>query len=120
MHQIEPTFEADLLASFTGISFMPKIYTLSHNNAAPVLRLYEESLEYRGGFRLKKSDYANIKKVDVFTILATKSICLYFKDTLRTFYGNFREDSDRVDCLRIFMGKGCRLTEEALALVTID
>lgn len=119
MNQIKPAFEADLLAGFTGLSFMPKIYTLTHNNAVPVLRLYEESIEYRGGFRLKKSDYANIKKVDVFTIPFTKSICLYFENTPRTFYGNFRKDSERVDCLKIFMGKGCQLTEEALVLVGV-
>jgi hypothetical protein len=119
MNQIEPAFEADLLAAFTGLSFMPKIYTLTHNNAVPVLRLYEELIEYRGGFRLKESDYSNISKVDIFTILFTKSICLYFKDTPRTFYGNFRRDSERVACLKIFMGKGCQLTEEALVLVGV-
>ena len=117
MNQIEPAFEADLLAGFTGLSFMPKIYTLSHNNAAPVLRLYEEFIEYRGGFRLKKSDYVNIKKVDIFTILSTKSVCLYFENTPRTFYGNFRKDSERVDCLRVFMEKGCQLTEQAMVLI---
>ena len=117
MNQIEPTLEADLLAGFTGLSFMPKIYTLSHNNAAPVLRLYEEFIEYRGGFRLKKSDYANIKKIDVLTILSTKSVCLYFANTPRTFYGNFRKNSERVDCLKVFIEKGCQLTGQALALV---
>ena len=119
MNQIEPAFEADLLAGFTGLSFMPKIYTLTNNNIAPVLRLYEESIEYRGGFRLKNSDYVNIKKVDIFTILFTKSICLYFENTPRTFYGNFQKDSERIDCLKIFMKKGCQLTEEALVLVGV-
>lgn len=108
-------FTADLKAGFTGFTFMPKFWTLSHNSAAPVLRLHDDHLEYRGGFRTKQASYDMVKSVDVYSALGTLSLCLSFSHSPRTFYGNFRDASQRAACLKLFQDKGCALTEQAIA-----
>ena len=58
-------------------------------------------------------------KVDIFTMLFTKSVVLYFEHTSITFSGNFRDDQNRKACLRSFLNKGCLLTEAALTVAGI-
>ena len=98
---------------------MPKLYALGNNSIAPALRLYENHIEYRGALGLSDCNYENIAKVDIFTVLFTKSIVLYFKNTPITFSGNFRDDQNRKACLRTFSSKGCQLTEEALIVAGV-
>ena len=105
MNQIEPAFEADLLAGFAGLSFMPKIYTLSHNNAAPVLRLYEEFIEYRGGFRPKKTDHANIKKSMFSQFCPQKVYAFILKIPLEPFMAIFGKIPSALIALRFLSKK---------------
>ena len=93
---------------------MPKLFALGNNSIAPALRLYENHIEYRGAFGLSSCNYEKITKVDVFTMFFTKSVVLYFEHTSITFSGNFRDDQNRIGCLRYFLNKGCLLTEAAL------
>ena len=85
MNETKPIFDSNLRASFNGLSFMPKLFALGNNSIAPALRLYENHIEYRGAFGLSSCNYENTAKVDIFTILFTKSIVLYFKNTPITF-----------------------------------
>ena len=98
---------------------MPKLFALSNNSIAPVLRLYENHIEYRGAFGLSGCNYEDITKVDIFTMLFTKSVVLYFEHTSITFSGNFRDDQNRKACLRSFLNKGYLLTEAALTVAGI-
>ena len=98
---------------------MPKLFALGNNSIAPVLRLYENHIEYRGAYGLSNYNYENITKVDIFTMLFTKSVVLYFEHTSMTFSGNFRDDQNRKACLRSFLNKGCLLTEAALTVAGI-
>ena len=98
---------------------MPKLFALGNNSIAPVLKLYENHIEYRGAFGLNSCNYENIAKVDIFTMLFTKSVVLYFEHTSITFSGNFRDDRNRKACLRSFLNKGCLLTEAALTVAGI-
>ena len=98
---------------------MPKLFALGNNSIAPVLRLYENHIEYRGAFGLSSCNYENITKVDIFTVLFTKSIVLYFKDTPITFSGNFCDDQNRIACLQSFLNKECLLTDAALTVAGV-
>ena len=119
MNETKPIFDSNLRASFNGLSFMPKLFALGNNSIAPALRLYENHIEYRGAFGLSSCNYENIAKVDIFTMLFTKSIVLYFKNTPITFSGNFRDDQNRKACLRSFLNQGCLLTEPALTVAGV-
>ena len=119
MNETKPIFDSNLLASFNGLSFMPKLFALGNNSMAPALRLYENHIEYRGAFGLSSCNYEDITKVDIFTMLFTKSIVLYFEHTLITFSGNFCDDQNRIACLRSFLNKGCLLTEAALTVAGV-
>ena len=119
MNETKPIFDSNLRASFNGLSFMPKLFALGNNSIAPVLRLYENHIEYRGAFGLSSCNYENIIKVDIFTVLFTKSVVLYFEHTSITFSGNFRDDQNRIACLRSFLNKGCLLTEAALTVAGV-
>ena len=98
---------------------MPKFFALGNNSIAPVLRLYENHIEYRGAFGLSSCNYENITKIDTFTMLFTKSVVLYFEDTSITFSGNFYDDQSRMACLRTFLNKRCLLTEAALTVAGV-
>ena len=98
---------------------MPKLFALGNNSIAPALRLYENYIEYCGAFGLSNCNYENITKIDVFTMLFTKSVVLYFEHTSITFSGNFRDDQSRIACLRSFLNKGCLLTEAALTVAGV-
>ena len=119
MNETKPIFDSNLRASFNGLSFMPKLFALGNNSIAPALRLYENYIEYCGAFGLSNCNYENITKIDVFTMLFTKSVVLYFEHTSITFSGNFRDDQSRIACLRSFLNKGCLLTEAALTVAGI-
>ena len=119
MNETKPIFDSNLRASFNGFSFMPKLFALGNNSIAPVLRLYENHIEYRGAFGLSGCNYEDITKVDIFTMLFTKSVVLYFEHTSITFSGNFRDDQNRKACLRSFLNKGYLLTEAALTVAGI-
>lgn len=108
-------FTADLKAGCTGFTFMPKFWTLSHNRVAPVLQLHDDHLEYRSGFRTKQTSYDMVKSVDVFSALGAISLCLSFSHSPRTFYGSFRDASQRAACLKLFQEKSCAFTEQAIA-----
>ena len=98
---------------------MPKLFALGNNSIAPVLRLYENHIEYRGAFGLSSCNYEDITKVDIFTMLFTKSVVLYFEHASITFSGNFRDDQSRRACLRSFLNKELQSTEEALTVAGI-
>ena len=113
-------YDSDLRAAFTGFKFMPKIYAFSSNNVAPRLVLYSDYFEYRGGFRLKRSTYENVEKVDVLTIFTTNNLYVFLKNSPRTFYGNFKSKKERIDSLKVFIDKDCSLSDSAFALVNSD
>ena len=119
MNETKPIFDSNLRASFNGLSFMPKLFALGNNSIAPALRLYDNHIEYRGAFGLSSCNYESITKVDIFTMLFTKSVVLYFEHTSITFSGNFRDDQSRIACLRSFLNKGCLLTEAALTVAGV-
>ncbi len=98
---------------------MPKLFALGNHSIVPALRLYENHIEYRGAFSLSSCNYENIVKVDIFTIPFTKSVVLYFEYTSIIFSGNFRDEQNRIACLRAFSDKGCQLTEEALTVAGV-
>ena len=98
---------------------MPKLFALGNNSIAPALRLYENHIEYRGAFGLSSCNYKDIKKIDIFAMLFTQSVVLYFERTSITFSGNFRDDQSRIACLRSFLNKGCLLTEAALTVAGV-
>ena len=94
---------------------MSKLWTLLHNNAAPVLRLHDHHLEDRDGFHTKQASDDMVKSVDVDSALGTLSLCLSFSHSPRTFDGNVRDACQRAACLKLFQDKGCALTEQAIA-----
>jgi len=53
LKRINRSDQRDHAAGFweAGFTLMSKLWTLSHNNAAPVLRLHDHHLEDRDGFR---------------------------------------------------------------------
>jgi hypothetical protein len=61
-----------------------------------------------------------VEKVDVLTIFTTNNLYAFLKNSPRTIYGNFKSKKERIDFLKVFLDKGCSLSDAAFALVNSD
>lgn len=106
--------KADLLAGYGSFKFLPMPIVFSTNNANPKLILFDNHIEYRGGFTTNELKYTDIDKVDVYLFReSTNNIVIYKKTGLSTFIGNFTSRKQLMEFLKIFKEKGCELTNKA-------
>ena len=113
--------KADLIAGFGGLKFIPMPFVFSTNNFNPKLILYENHIEYRGGFVSRKLTYKNIEKIDVYFMgKFTNSLVIYKTNSVWTFVGNFRKKQQLKEFLAFFEAKGCNLTAKAKAKLNAD
>lgn len=106
--------KANLLAGFGSIKYLPLPIVLSTNNANPKLILYDDYIEYRGGFITNKVKYETIEKIDVYFLgESTNNIVVYIKNSIFTFLGNFEKRLQLKEFLKFFKSKGCKLTDKA-------
>ena len=105
---------ADLRAAFESFKFIPLPFVVSVNNANPKLVLYDNLIEYRGGFTTTELYYSEIEKINVyFWRSKTNNLVVYKKKGITTFIGNFRDREQLIFFLRVFKSKGCKLTDKA-------
>lgn len=110
----ETKIQADLIAGFGGVKFIPMPIVFATNNFNPKLILHEHHMEYRGGFITRKLNYQDVEKIDVFIHKErTNNIVVFKKNSIWTFIGNFRERNQLKEFLLVLEQKGCVLTEDA-------
>jgi hypothetical protein len=106
--------KADLLAGFGSFKFLPMPIVISTNNANPKLILFDNHIEYRGGFTTNELKYTDIDKIDVYFYReSTNNIVISKKTGLSTFIGNFTTRQQLIEFLKVFKEKGCELTNKA-------
>ncbi len=79
----------EILASFQSLKFLPRIFSISHNNANPKLILTNSEIKFRVFiFGLQSKDYSSIEEVDYYSGLGTELIIFEFKDSIFNFSAN--------------------------------
>ena len=105
---------ADLIAAFGSFKFLPMPIVFSTNNLNPKLLLFNDHIEYRGGFITRKVSYDEIENIDVFFWQKrTNNLIVSKKHGYATFIGNFKNREQLKEFLQIFQSKGCELTDKA-------
>lgn len=116
--QMNATIEIPLKASFGGWKIIPWI-AWSHNNISQRLTLHSDRVEFRL-FRLRSRPYSSISCVDYRGAIGTENIVLEFKDYWTTFIGNAVSRAHAKNTIHILHGKGCLLSDRAMALLQSD
>ncbi|HEX2829777.1 MAG TPA: hypothetical protein VHP37_25750 [Burkholderiales bacterium] len=98
-----------LRVAFTGVKGMP-VLALAHNNAAPLLVLFEDHLVQRVIFRRERK-YSEIEQVDV-SRTDSDNLEIAYRGRTLTFAAKMAQ-SDLVEVLRFFQRKGVTLGEGA-------
>lgn len=89
---------------------------LGHNGLNPLLKLYEDHIDYR--FFLKKSKKLDdIEKIDATSSTGTKNLIFYFKNEESVFTANLYSEINFKETLRFFQRKGVHLTDTAKAFM---
>jgi hypothetical protein len=104
-----------LYASFTGIKGI-RLIALGTNSASPLLRLYEDAIEFKV-FRTHRKSYAQLERVDTLQLPLTQNIELHWKGSAFTFAANLGREDWLVQLLRYFDERHIELTSRARALL---
>lgn len=104
-----------LVAAFSVWKKLPW-FAVSRNNAAPMLVLHENDVEYRV-IRKKHRSYGDISRVDLRTGVGTVNVILHCHDGWLAFAGNTGNKELATNTLRILDEKGCPLSPKATAFI---
>ena len=106
--------EADLHAAFTSLKFIPMPFALSTNTANPKLILFDDHIEYRGGFSTNQLRYRDIREVNVYFLgRRTNNLIISKRNGISTFIANFKSRDQLKEFLKMFNAKGCELSSKA-------
>lgn len=85
--------EIPVRATFSGLKFMPKIFTVSNNSIFPLFIIQENSIIHRV-FLKKEKSIQNIQEITIFRCWKTENIIISFNDSLFTFIANCQTEED--------------------------
>jgi hypothetical protein len=108
-------FKVPLRASFTGPKGAPLI-AMSDNSLFPLLKLYEDRLEFRVFIKGRKS-YADIERVLAHHGLGTDNIVFFWKDSAFAFTANVKGKELLQEILGFLQRRGVPLDESALKIL---
>ncbi len=108
-------FKLPLRASFTGIKSAP-LLAMADNSIAPLLKLYDDHIEYRVILKGKK-DYAQIERIEAVQGFGTQNVILIWRDSNFTFTGNLRQEEWLRELLRFFQRRQLPLSASALQVL---
>ena len=108
-------FAVPLKASFLVLQPLP-IIAVAHNNAAPRLTLFEDTVEFRV-LSLQRRSYAEIEAVDAQQFIGTQNIILYWRKRLLGFSGNIGAEDQLIVLLAFFEEKQLSLTDRARGIL---
>jgi hypothetical protein len=105
-----------LYAAFTGIQGVPLI-ALGTNSASPLLRLYEDAVEFKV-FRTHRKSYTLIARINILQLPLTQNIELIWRDSPFTFAANLGREDWLLQLVRFFDNRQLELTPRARAFLT--
>jgi len=104
-------FKVPVRATFTGPKSAPLI-ALSNNSMFPLLKLYDDGVEFRVFIKRKKS-YADIERVDAARTVLTDNVVFVWKDSVFTFTANVRGEALLRELLHLLEHRGVPLSDSA-------
>ncbi|HEV2800727.1 MAG TPA: hypothetical protein VGW12_09530 [Pyrinomonadaceae bacterium] len=100
-----------LRAAFTGIKGVP-LLAVAHNNAAPVLELFRDTVRTRV-IRAQRKPLSSIERVNCLRTVGTRNVEIIWRDSLFTFSGNVEDDDWLAAVLCFFRRCGVPLSDRA-------
>ena len=108
-------FKVPLRATFTGPKSAPLV-ALSHNSMFPLLKLYNDSVEFRVFIQRRKS-YTDIERVEIARSFLTDNVIFVWKDSVFTFTANVSGEKILQELARFLQRHGVPLAESAQQVV---
>lgn len=112
-------FEVPVLANFTGLKSLPKQRAVSHNNAFPTLRLFENRIEC-SVLRKRSILLSEIEKVDISDTIGTRNLHIYVKGREDLFTSNLFKRRNLARVLKYLMDRGAPLTPGAKTFMSAN
>lgn len=111
-------FKVPIVGGYWGTKSLPKLVALAHNNANPLLVLYEDRILTRAIFSKKTYAYQQIEKVDVTEAIMTENINLYIRDSNSIVSFNVYSRDNLREVVGFLDRKGISLTENARRFIS--
>jgi hypothetical protein len=107
------TLKVNVIASFLGLKFLPRVIALAFNNLNPKLILTNDDIEYRAFVFNRRLAYAEIESVDILLWIQTTNVYLVRNNSIFTVSANTNNEYELYRCLEYLKRKGCNLSERA-------